>query len=256
MKGIELFKAHFKDYLDNYIVIGGAACEDVISGQGLIYRSTKDIDMILIVEALSDKYIEQFWKFIELGQYENYQIGEEEKKYYRFHKPKNEEYPFMIELFSRKPDVIKLPKGMTYTPIPANEDLSSLSAILMDDAYYNYTLSNTSKGGTFHRASNLSLICLKAKAFLDLSARKADGQHVNSNDIKKHKLDIFRLSATLNSNELSELPDSIKVDLEKFIGVMEKDPPQLDAMLKHMGIAPIESSELLEQLRLCFGLNP
>ncbi|MCT4580046.1 MAG: hypothetical protein N4A35_01400 [Flavobacteriales bacterium] len=87
MKGIEIFKEHFKDFRDNYIVIGGAACEDVIAGQGLRYRSTKDIDMILIIEALNDQYIEQFWKFIQDGQYENYQIGEDEKKYYRFHKP-------------------------------------------------------------------------------------------------------------------------------------------------------------------------
>ncbi|MCT4580047.1 MAG: hypothetical protein N4A35_01405 [Flavobacteriales bacterium] len=160
----------------------------------------------------------------------------------------------MIELFSRQSDVIKLPERMTYTPIPTDEDLSSLSAILMDDDYYNYTLSNSIKGDTFHRASNLSLICLKAKAFLDLSARKANGQHVNSDDIKKHKLDVFRLSATLNRQDLSKLPDSIKADLEEFIRVMEKEPPQLDTMLKHMGITPIESGELLGQLRTCFGI--
>jgi len=74
------------------------------------------------------------------------------------------------------------------------------------------------------------------------------------NDIKKHKLDVFRLGATLNSEDRSKLPMSIKSDLKEFIGLMKENPPQLDAMLKHMGITPIASEELLSQLKSCFGL--
>ena len=38
------------------------------------------------------------------------------------------------------------------------------------------------------------LLLFKAKAFLDLSARKANGEHVDSRDIKKHKNDILRIA--------------------------------------------------------------
>lgn len=254
MKGIELFKEHFKNYLDNYIIIGGAACEDLLQGQGLSYRSTKDIDMILIVEAINDEYISHFWEFIKKGKYANYQIGENEKKYYRFHKPKNENYPFMLELFSRVPDVVKIPEGMSYTPIPTEEDISSLSAILMNDEYYHLTINNAIKGESFHRASNLSLICLKAKAFLDLKKRKYEGKKINSDDIKKHKLDVFRISATLNSNDRIELTKNIEKDLKEFISIMKESPPNLKDVYKKMGITPIENEILINQLELCFNL--
>lgn len=53
-------------------------------------------------------------------------------------KPKSEEYPTMIELFTRKPDVITLPEDAILTPIPMDEEVSSLSAILLDDNYYKF----------------------------------------------------------------------------------------------------------------------
>ena len=43
----------------------------------------------------------------------------------------------MIELFSRKPDAILLNEPAHLTPIPVEADLSSLSAILLSDDYYN-----------------------------------------------------------------------------------------------------------------------
>lgn len=39
----------------------------------------------------------------------------------------------MIELFSRKPDVLDLPNDAVLTPLPLDEELSSLSAILLDE---------------------------------------------------------------------------------------------------------------------------
>lgn len=38
----------------------------------------------------------------------------------------------MIELFARKPDVIALPNDAVLSPFPLEEDISSLSAILLD----------------------------------------------------------------------------------------------------------------------------
>ena len=39
----------------------------------------------------------------------------------------------MIELLSRHPDILGEPKGLTIEPLPIDEDISSLSAIIMVD---------------------------------------------------------------------------------------------------------------------------
>lgn len=173
MVGIEIFKEHFKDFRECYIVIGGVACEDHFEGEGIVFRSTKDIDLILIVEALNNEFIAHFWEFIKQGNYEQKQIGEGERQHYRFINPETEYFPIQIELFSRTPDVITRTDDMTLTPIPADEELSSLSAILMDDEYYEFTIKHSQKGTTIHRADDLALICLKAKAFLNLTKKKS-----------------------------------------------------------------------------------
>jgi hypothetical protein len=42
----------------------------------------------------------------------------------------------MLELFCRSPDGILLADGSRLTPIPFDDVVSSLSAILLDDVYY------------------------------------------------------------------------------------------------------------------------
>ena len=123
--GLDKFKEYFKDFSDNYILIGGAACDTLIDEAGLNFRATKDLDIILIVEALSAEFAEKFWEFIKEANYENKEKSSGEKKYYRFKKPANEGYPQQIELFSRVPD-IDLEEEANLTPIPIDEDVSSL----------------------------------------------------------------------------------------------------------------------------------
>ena len=53
MVGIEVFTQHFKDFHESYIVIGGVACEDHFDEEGLDFRATKDIDLVLVVEGKS-----------------------------------------------------------------------------------------------------------------------------------------------------------------------------------------------------------
>jgi hypothetical protein len=55
---------------------------------------------------------------------------------YRFAKPKNEQFPFMLELFSRRPEGLNLDEGQEIVPLPAGADHHSLSAILLDEDYY------------------------------------------------------------------------------------------------------------------------
>ncbi len=254
MIGLDRFRDFFKDYTDAYIAIGGAACDDIIEDLGLAPRATKDIDIILVVEAIDKRFTNRFWEFIEVGGYEVSERSEK-REYFRFHKPKEKDYPKMIELLSRVPDLISTPDDARFTPIPADEEYTSLSAILMDEVYYHFAIEHSVESNGFRRANELALICLKAKAFLNLSESKANGDKVQSDDIKKHRNDVFRLAATLPRDKKLELPASIKEDVSKFIDTMEADPPETAQFLKDMGITPIDTNDLLAQLRTTFNLN-
>jgi hypothetical protein len=44
--GIDTFRDKFKDYTDNYIIIGGTACDILLSEADFSFRATNDIDTI------------------------------------------------------------------------------------------------------------------------------------------------------------------------------------------------------------------
>ena len=48
--GIDIFKKYFEQYPDNYIIIGGTACDIIIGEAGFTPRATKDIDIIVSYE--------------------------------------------------------------------------------------------------------------------------------------------------------------------------------------------------------------
>ena len=64
VSGINSFREKFKDYSNCYTIIGGAACDILMTEAGTAFRATKDIDMILILEEKGNEFIEKFWEFI------------------------------------------------------------------------------------------------------------------------------------------------------------------------------------------------
>lgn len=240
--------------MDNYILIGGAACDEHLTRAGLTFRVTKDLDIILIVEALSSDFVKRFWEFVKNGNYENRQKSTGERKYYRFYDPENEDYPDQLELFARNPDILDLAEESHLTPIPANEDLSSLSAILVNDDYYHFTLENSHVEDHLHCADTTSLICLKAKAFLDLKARKENGERIDERNIQKHKNDVVRLAVLLPADYSKKLPDSIMTDMEDFIGTLDTEIPDYKAIGKSMGIPALNGKEIHDQIVNTFSL--
>lgn len=143
----------------------------------------------------------RFWEFIKEGDYGDREIMESDRKYYRFKKPKDDSFPFQLELFSRNPDLLDLAENSHLTPIPVEDELSSLSAILMDDNYYNLTIKESLLIDGVHVAKPVSLICLKAKAHLDYVQRKNEGEQIDSKNLKKHKNDIFKLATLIGTGE-------------------------------------------------------
>ncbi len=57
VKGLELFREHFREYTDRYVLIGGAACDLAMGEAGLDFRATKDLDIVLCVEALDKTFV-------------------------------------------------------------------------------------------------------------------------------------------------------------------------------------------------------
>lgn len=254
VRGLDLFREHFAAFAGQYIIIGGTACDLIIEGAGFTPRATKDFDIILVVEAFSPEFVAKFWEFVKKAGYQRSEKSDEKPKYYRFQKPTDERFPFQLELFARVPDVLTLSDGVHLTPIPVDDDLSSLSAILMEDSYYNYTLTNSTVLNGIHLANSEALICLKAKAFLDMTTRERNGEKVDSKHIKKHKADVFRLVALLPADGRFDLPENLKGDLHAFADLVTKELPD-PAIFREMGIGNIKSDVLLRQLRQSFGLE-
>lgn len=254
VRGLDVFKKYFEQYPDNYVIIGGTACDIIIDEAGFTPRATKDIDIILVVEALSADFVKQFWTFVQDGKYEIKEKNAEDRKYYRFMKPENLEFPYQIELFSRNPDLLDLGADAHLTPIRIDDNLTSLSAILLNDDYYNYMIEHSVLENGLHRANTEALICLKAKAHLEITHRIAKGSKEDSKQLRKHKGDVFRLAVTLTENETFELPDSIKINLQMFIDAIASDLPD-KAIFKEMGLSNSSVENVYKQLQKSFQLD-
>ena len=253
VKGLDVFKKYFEEFPDNYVVIGGTACDIILEEAGFTARATKDIDIILVVEALKPDFVKQFWQFIKDGKYELKEMVEE-RNCFRFSKPENDEYPFQIELFSKKPDMITLDEDIHLTPIPVDEGLSSLSAILMNEDYYKYVIDNSILENGIHRAKTEALICLKAKAYLEITARIAEGSTEDSKQLRKHKNDVFRLAAMLTANDIFELTKNIRSDLKEFTESISNELPGKE-MFKEAGLGNLEPEKVFQQILMSFQLE-
>lgn len=256
VRGIDKFREFFEGFEDNYVIIGGTACDIHEEANALPPRATKDIDMILVVEALSSDFVAKFWEFVRHADYDNRNRGVNEKdghehEYYRFMKPQDLSFPYQVELFSRNLGLMNFPEDMHITPVPVPDDLSSLSAILMDDDYYNFTITHSLLLEGVHIANIESLICLKCKAYLEMVGRKENGEHEDSRDIAKHKKDVFRLIAMLAPSDRFVLPMRMEYDVREFCEAVKHDLPNSD-FLKSAGIFNISGQQLKEQLERCF----
>lgn len=251
VRGIESFKEWFRGYEEQYAIIGGTACDLLMAEEGLDFRATKDIDLVLIIEAVDMAFGKRFWEYVVAAGYEHRNKNTGEPQFYRFANPQSREYPTMIELFTRKPDAILLPEGAVLAPLPMEEDVSSLSAILLDDAYYEFLRQGRTRISGVTVLDAPYLIPFKAKAWIDLSDRKNAGEHVDSRNIRKHKNDVFRLTELFSRNQepLPCLPEVVKADMREFIKKMASE----DVDLKQIGIHDKTKAAILDELRTMYG---
>ena len=169
-------------------------------------------------------------------------------QFYRFSHPITNQYPAMIELFTRKLDAIQLPEDAVLTPLPMDEDISSLSAILLDDDYYEFLKQGkvTVDGVTVLDAAYL--IPFKAKAWMDLADRKAAGEHVDSKNIKKHKNDVFRLTELIDPTAKVVAPQGVYADIQEFVQRMKNE----NVDIKQLGLVGRTKEKILEELKAMY----
>lgn len=250
VRGVEKFKEYFRSYTGQYTFIGGAACDILLGNLGEDFRATKDLDMVLIIEALKEDFANTFMQFIEAGGYEHIDKGSGENQFFRFAKPKDTSFPYMIELFSKRPEYLS--SFVTRLgPIHISDDVISLSAILLDDEYYMLLKNGVTVVEEVSVLDLEHIILFKMKAWLDLSGRKADGEHIDSKNIKKHKNDIFRLAASLDVNSKLLVTGQVKRDAETFLNEVREE--QVD--LNSLNIRNTSFDEILEVIARCYGLG-
>jgi len=220
--GLDVWQAHFKDFADRYVLVGGVACDLLMVDAGLDFRATKDFDVVLLVEVLDAAFAEAFWAFVADGGYAVKARGEG-GQFYRFAKPKTAGYPYMIELFSRAPEGFHLEAGSHLTPLPIDETVASLSAILLDEDYYVLLKQNLRDLTGLPLLHEAAVIPFKAKAYLDLSRRKTEGEAIDSRDVRKHRNDVFRILQLLPAEGALELPASIQADMGAFVEAVAGD---------------------------------
>lgn len=244
--GIDRFREWFRGYEEQYAIIGGTACDLLMSEDGMDFRATKDIDLVLIVEAITPDFGRQFWQFIKAAGYEHKNKSTGLPQFYRFSHPSSGGYPFMIELFSRRAEAISLPEDAVLTPLPMDDDISSLSAILLDDDYYQLVRSGTAVVDGINVLDAAYLIPFKAKAWLDLTQKKTAGQTVDSKNIRKHKNDVFRLSALLGPRSHVTVSESVLADLHAFLEAMQKEAVDM----KQLGVARDKMTIIADLMRI------
>ncbi len=98
VKGLDLFQKYFADFSDQYVLIGGAACDISFSENNIDFRATRDLDVVLIIEAQTKEFGRKFWKFIRDGKYRIKTKGSSVPQFYRFDKPQEAGYPVMMHI--------------------------------------------------------------------------------------------------------------------------------------------------------------
>ena len=248
VKGLDKFREYFKDFSEQYVLIGGAACDISFEEGGADFRATKDLDIVLVVEALTKEFGQQFWKFVQDGGYQHRARSNGSPQFYRFQKPEKTEFPKMLELFSRTKTVLH--PETVLIPLHIDDAVSSLSAILLNEEYYQLLMKGRTVMNGISILSAPYLIPFKAKAWLDLRETQNSGIHVDSHEIKKHRNDVLRIAAELVLEDKIILTEELKKEMILFIRGLKEEEPDLKAI----GLRNVEMEEIIKLLEEIYCL--
>ena len=228
--GLGAFRDAMAGHEGSYALIGGSACDLLLSDQGAGFRATKDLDVVVLTEGVAEGFARAFWRFVADGGYEPWRGRDERVRFYRFVHPKSQGYPHMVELFARHPGFPLFDDESGIAPLPFDEDISSLSAILLDDDYYALLVEGLTVVEGISTLDEAHLIPLKMRAHIDLNDKHDAGGRVNGADLKKHRKDVLRLLEFVPDDAVLDLPDKVKADAERFVAAVEDPAFRIDQL--------------------------
>lgn len=218
---------HFCNYLSGlenlYVIIGGGAASILMEDEGLEFRATKDVDLVVL--SRSDELNTRILSYVKEGGYKTKEATEGSPRYYRFREPTKKDCPALIEVFARNELNLDLQDGQYIIPIH-DVAVERLSAILLDDEYFEIIQKNlvTSQSG-IPLINALANICLKARAHRELFDRKTAGDKtVDEKVVQKHLKDIWRIATVLTGDENITLEGLPLKDIAVAIGKLDQIP--------------------------------
>lgn len=226
--GLDKFRERLAQFSDNFVIIGGTACDEVLRNTEMRPRATMDIDIVVIVENMTPEFARAFWTFIAEGEYRPgmRKNKDESSKYvlYSFDNGKAG-FPVKVELLSRHNEIFN--SAAHIEPLPIDGEVSSLSTIILDEPYYNLTVQNSFVSNGLRYAAPLALMALKARAYLNLIADREAGKEVNTKDILKHRNDVLKLAATMTGTNQAIVDREISDTIGEFAdGLLSTLPNQ------------------------------
>jgi hypothetical protein len=228
--GLENFKEWMSAFSDSYVLIGGSACNIPFNQNGEDFRLTKDLDIVVLTDKADKQFATAFWSFIKNGGYKCGGRNDTAMKYYRFTLPEEQVgrgFPEVIELFARHPDFELRNKESEIAPLPFDDDVSDLSAIILDGEYYDFLCSGVVMVNNIPIVDTLHIIPLKMRAHIDLNNRHSSGARLNDRDLKKHRNDVIRLSELLAPNDRIALNGQMIEDTSRFLADLQLHLQQL-----------------------------
>lgn len=243
--GLSHFQEFFKDLDEHYVVVGGFATvmllDSELEGHG---KATHDIDLVLLTTT-SMEISERIKQYITEGQYDIQQGKKDQFQYYRFVNPKTKNFAKEIELFASNENDLKLDEGQRIIPIDPEEGLYSLSAIMLDQEYFELIKNNVDDSAGIAPCTNTqATIMLKMSAFHDLREN-------GDKKWKKHRRDILKLTLLLTGEERIEMSGRMNKDFESFIAHLEEEVDQ--KMIKSIvDKLPVEKEDVIEVLNKVF----
>lgn len=231
VNGIEIFRERFRQFTGNLTLIGGAACDEWFTAQGLQFRATGDLDIVVMVEELNPDFVATMRAFVAEGKYQISERSPGVPILYRFAKPGRRDFPIKLELSTRNHEHFDLAEGQEAIPISDGLGKHSLSALLLNEDYYQLVQNHHDERDGLWVANATSLVPLKAYAWLNLTKAKAEGEPIDTKNVLKHRSDVFRLAGTLPNTAGPELSPKIISDLNRFMAAFPEDSNEWQAIL-------------------------
>lgn len=242
------FAEYFKAYQKDYIVIGGLATAMVMNDLGFLSRATKDIDLV-VVSKNNEAFIKALLQFIHHGQYKTKERTDNPDRHnlFRFFDSPDLDYPEQIELFAIHDEDSAIIRDATIIPVDTPKFYPYLSAILLNQDYFELLIHHTNVIDGLHVATPSALIPLKMHAYNNLvSSRKGDA--------KKHLNDVIKLAAALSGEEKVILRGEPETDFDAFIPSLEAlDQHHVEQVLKAAEIGSLSKNDIIDVLHQVYG---